>query len=60
MHQGERDSRCLTRLQRELGLKCRIYFDHGFSFQARIGKRLWRMLSDFSPDLLDYVNARWR
>lgn len=51
---------CLTQLQRELGLKCRIYFDLRFSFQARVDKRLWRMLSDLSPDLLDHVNARRR
>ncbi|HEY3668372.1 MAG TPA: hypothetical protein VGL19_20355 [Polyangiaceae bacterium] len=41
-------------------MKCRIHFDLGFSFQARVDERLWRMLSDLSPDLLDHVNARWR
>ena len=41
---------CLTQLQRELGLKCGINFKHGFSLQARVGERLWRMLSDLDHE----------
>jgi hypothetical protein len=41
----------------KLGLKFRIYLDHAFSLQARVGEGLWRVLSNLSPDLLDHVNS---